>query len=116
MQEDDLFQPLWRYPARWLTFAAARDRWSYLTPGERKARRQSWPAWRRAVFPVGLVIWWAGMLVTLFIPVPAVAGYLWCAVLALFAAFGVRDWLRDGRDRRHSKEIATSANGSTTQR
>jgi hypothetical protein len=49
-----------RYVWRYLTFAAWTDTWSELSPAERVQWRASWPAWRRAVRPVGVTIFWVG--------------------------------------------------------
>ena len=84
---------IWRY----VTFARITDAWSPLSAARRAERYESWPTWRRAVRPVGVVLYWAG--VAWFAPQSGhktpqliVAYVVWVALMLTIAAIGIRDW------------------------
>jgi hypothetical protein len=95
-----------RYAWRYLTFAAWTDTWSELSPAERGQWRASWPAWRRAVRPVGVTIFWVGGVY--FVAnadhrktVAFVSIYLlWIAIWLTCAVIGLVDRRRIRRARR----------------
>ncbi|MDQ1737966.1 MAG: hypothetical protein QOH56_4217 [Pseudonocardiales bacterium] len=95
--------PLWRYPVRWLSLSALSDRWSYLSQAERSQRRAGWRRWRRAVRPIGLLIFWAGVLSSALVDSNTysneklVLAVVWVAALLPFAIIGMTDWIRDGK-------------------
>lgn len=37
------------------------ERFTLIDPGEMRARRRGWPAWRRALRVVGAAAWWIGV-------------------------------------------------------
>jgi|GEM_PF-5008973 len=91
---------LWRGAVRVLTFEKSIERWSHLSSMERAERRARWPAWRRAIRPIGVTLLWFESL--LYVAVgddpDAVATTLrYAAILLLLpiAVIGVRDWFRD---------------------
>ena len=100
MHPDELTLPLWRLlgrtAVRAVTFAGTTERWSHLTATERAERRARWPAWRRAVRPVGLGVVWFGMLWSVVLGTPPTAIRV-AAVLLLVpgAVLGFRDWWRE---------------------
>jgi hypothetical protein len=102
MKDEELLRPLWHYPLRWLTFARASARWSYLSDDERAERRASWSAGRRAVRPIGLCLYWAGLALFVVGYLPTTVRIIWLAALLPLAGIGLRDWLRDGRARAHT--------------
>src|SRR3954464_13535604 len=107
--EDQLTLPLWRLlwrgVVRLLTFEKSVERWSHLSTVERAERRARWPAWRRAVRPTGLALFWFESL--LYIATgddggSVVTALKFGAILLLLpiALLGVRDWFRDVPPRR----------------
>jgi hypothetical protein len=118
MDDQDLTLPLWRYPLRWLsgwlTFHTMTDRWSYLAAGQREQRRASWSRWRRSVRPVGLCVFWAGVLWSVFgneqtTTTTVVIRAGWIAAMLPFAVIGVRDWMRDGRAEHARRALESSS-------
>jgi hypothetical protein len=93
---------VWRY----LTFAAWTDAWSELSPAERAQWDASWPAWRRAVRPVGVASFWLGLAyfvvnadhrkTVLFVSLYVV----WIAIWLTCAVIGLVGWRRLRRARR----------------
>lgn len=117
MHPDELTLPLWRLLGRavirLLTFAAATERWSHLSATERAERRARWPAWRRAVRPVGLAVFW--LEVSCYVAfgersgvLAAVAEAGWILLLLPIAVLSLRDWFREVP----SKRVASPAGGS----
>ena len=41
------------------------EAWTWSTPEQAAGRRAEWPAWRRAVRPVGAIAWWAAVAIAL---------------------------------------------------
>lgn len=87
---------------RRVTFERSAERWSYLTAEQRRERRASWPARRRAVRPVGLSIYWASVSWAIFagdLSTPTNVGISigWIVTMLPFAVIGFRDWCRDGK-------------------
>lgn len=88
-----ILRGVWRY----VTFARITDAWSPLSATQRAARYESWPSWRRAVRPVGVVLYWAGVVWFTThsdhkTPQLNVAFTVWVALMLTFAAIGIRDW------------------------
>jgi hypothetical protein len=114
---------LWRAVLRSLTFAGPTDRWSHLSTIERAERRANWPAWRRAVRPVGLGAFWFRAIWFVALgesssPIAAVLRFGSVLLLLAAAFIGVRDWLRDVPPKRASTATAAGhsdpvASGST---
>jgi protein-S-isoprenylcysteine O-methyltransferase Ste14 len=104
MQPDELTLPLWRLlgrtAVRFLTFAGATDRWSHLSATEQAGRRARWPAWRRAVRPAGLGIFWFGVVCSVALgkrsgSLPTGLQVGWILLLLPIAVLGIRDWFRE---------------------
>ncbi len=98
-----MLRQCWMWPARpsvrsgdtWLCLAT--DSWSPLSVTERAERYATWPTWRRSVRPVGVDLYWAGVIwftthadhkTTALI----VTYVVWAALMLTFAAVGIRDW------------------------
>lgn len=100
-----LWRLLWRGVVRVLTFEKSAERWSQLSTVERAERRARWPAWRRAVRPTGLALFWFESLSYVAVgddPGSVVTALRFGSILLLLpiAWIGVRDWFRDVPRRR----------------
>lgn len=100
MHPDELTLPLWRVlgraVVRILTFAGDTERWSHLTAAERAERRARWPAWRRAVRPIGLGVVWLGTFWSLVLGTPPTAiRFAGVLLMTPIAALSIRDWWSD---------------------
>lgn len=103
MQPDELTLPLWRVlwraAVRAMTLAGETERWSHLSTAERAERRAHWPAWRRAVRPLGLAVVWSGVICSValgehssYLIIVKLGGAL---LLLPIGCISLRDWLRD---------------------
>lgn len=116
--DDDLTQPLWkvlsRGVVRYVGLNGVIDRWSHLSRADRAERRAGWPTSRRAVRPVGLAVFWAGVIWSVIgndhtTTMTVTIRILWILLLTPFAYIGIADWVRDGKDQRRStKQSAPS--------
>lgn len=105
---------LWRGVVRILTFESSSDRWSHRSAAERAERRAQWPAWRRAVRPVGLAAYWSGVVCYVVFgddpgsaTVAAVVRFGLTLLLLPIAWIGVRDWFRDVPSKRQAAATST---------
>lgn len=109
-----LWRLLWRALVRLLTFASSTDRWSHLSSSERAERRARWPAWRRAVRPVGLGVFWFAAIWSVAVgdrsgSLTTALRFGWFLLLVPIACLGIRDWWRDVPSKRRG---AASAAGN----
>jgi hypothetical protein len=90
--------PWWR---RYFLF----ENWAWSDPQELAVRRTGWSAWRRAVRPIGAIVWWLGAAWgiiwqptwrTMSVPL-TILGVTGLAVVGLCVLIGVIDGFRHRR-------------------
>lgn len=81
------------------------ESWTLSDPDTAARHRASWPAWRRAIRPIGAAVWWTGAVIGLLLQPTwrtMSAPYRACAIFSLVilggcVVFGAIDGFRQRR-------------------